>query len=37
MGLRYSERAVNKGLTDLVRDPRTAVTMTVGQRYRLNR
>lgn len=35
MGLRYSQRAVNKGLTDLVRDPRTAVTMTVGQRYRL--
>jgi hypothetical protein len=37
MGVRYSERAVNKGLTDLVRDPSTGVTMTVNQRYRLAR
>ncbi len=36
-GLRYSERAVNKGLTDLVRDPTSGVAMTVDQRYRLGR
>ena len=36
-GVRCSERAVNKGLTDLVRDPTSGVAMTVDQRYRLGR